>query len=33
LVGEPWEPEMREKGLRGLVWLAEVCGLAGLGEL
>lgn len=33
LVGEPWEPEMREKGLRGLVRLAELRGLAGLLEL
>lgn len=33
LVGDPWEPEMREKGLRGLVRLAELRGLAGLLEL
>lgn len=33
LVGEPWEPETREKGLRGLVRLAELRGLAGLLEL
>lgn len=33
LVGEPCEPETREKGLRGLVRLAELRGLAGLLEL
>lgn len=33
MVGDPWEPEMREKGLRGLVRLAELRGLAGLLEL
>lgn len=33
LVGDPWEPETREKGLRGLVRLAELRGLAGLLEL
>lgn len=32
-MGEPWEPETREKGLRGLVRLAELRGLAGLLEL
>lgn len=33
MVGDPCEPEMREKGLRGLVRLAELRGLAGLLEL
>lgn len=33
MVGEPCEPETREKGLRGLVRLAELRGLAGLLEL
>lgn len=33
LVGDPCEPDTREKGLRGLVRLAELRGLAGLLEL
>lgn len=33
MVGDPCEPEMSEKGLRGLVRLAELRGLAGLLEL
>lgn len=33
LVGDPWEPDTIEKGLRGLVRLAELRGLAGLLEL
>lgn len=32
LVGDPWDPEMSEKGLKGLVRLAELKGLAGLLE-
>lgn len=33
LVGDPCEPDTSEKGLRGLVRLAELRGLAGLLEL